>query len=434
MTNEKKDNEIPDLMEKRFTRRKLLKTAGIGSVGAFIGASGLGGILTLSDVLPASAEKNNSHENGIPFYGEHQAGITTEMQDNVYFASLDVKTSDRAELITLLKDWTKASAAMTKGDPVDDAATNDLLPPVDTGETVGLSMSNLTITFGVGPTLFTKNGKGRFGIQHKKPAELKALPKFSLDALEKKWSGGDLCIQACSDDAQVAFHAVRNLVRIARGKAVLRWAQEGFQRTKKANKKQETPRNLFGFKDGTVNPDVKNKQELNKNVWVQQDDGPNWLTNGSYLVVRRIQMFIEVWDRTTLKGQEETFGRDRKTGAPLGQSQEFEPVDFDKKDENGQYYIPDTAHIRRAHGKGKEELFRRSYSYSDGMDIQTGSFDAGLLFMCYQRNPSKQFVPIQQRLAQIDELNEYIVHRGSAVFACLPGVKKGGFIGDTLFG
>jgi deferrochelatase/peroxidase EfeB len=208
---------------------------------------------------------------------------------------------------------------MSEGKPIGELTSNEFLPPKDTGEAEGLSASNLTITFGVGPSLFVKDNRDRFGLKHKQPKELTDLPAFSLDALEEEWTGGDLCIQACADDMQVAFHAVRNLIRIARGKAVLRWAQPGFQRTKQADAKEGTPRNLFGFKDGTVNPDVKSEKQMNEHVWVQPGDGPNWLQNGSYLVVRRIQMFIEVWDRTNLKEQENTFGRYRDTGAPFGQ-------------------------------------------------------------------------------------------------------------------
>lgn len=178
---------------------------------------------------------------------------------------------------------------------------------------------------------FCKRQPRPLWIKNKQPKELVDLPAFPLDALEAEWTGGDLCIQACADDLQVAFHAVRNLIRIARGKATLKWAQTGFQRTKQADSKNETPRNLFGFKDGTVNPNVDSDKQLNQHVWVQSGDGPEWLVNGSYLVVRRIQMFIEVWDRTNLREQENTFGRYRDSGAPLGQKGEFDQLDFKHK-------------------------------------------------------------------------------------------------------
>jgi deferrochelatase/peroxidase EfeB len=414
---------------KKISRRDILKTAGVGGVGVILGASGLGGLLSISESKATTKEDHNI----VPFYGKHQSGITTKTQNHVYFVSLDATTSKKNELAQLFKDWTKAAALLTEGKAVGDLSSNEFLPPKDTGEAAGLSASNLTVTFGVGPSLFVKDNQDRFGLKAKQPIELVDLPKFPLDALEDQWSGGDLCIQACADDVQVAFHAVRNLIRIARGKAALRWAQTGFQRTKQADTKNETPRNLFGFKDGTVNPDVNDEKEMNKQVWVQPGDGPDWLVNGSYLVVRRIQMFIEVWDRSPLREQENTFGRYRDSGAPFGQKNEFDPLDLKQKNDKGQYSLPVDSHTRLSHGDGSQQILRRAFSYSDGMDIKTGSFDAGLLFLCFQRAPSKQFIPIQNRLAKMDKLNEYTSHRGSAIFACLPGTKPGGFIGETLF-
>jgi len=413
----------------KISRRDILKTAGVGGVGVILGASGLGGLLSLNEGNAATADTKDI----VPFYGKHQGGITTKTQNHVYFVSLDVTTTKKDELVKLFKDWTKAAALLSEGKAVGELSSNEFLPPKDTGEAAGLSSANLTITFGVGPSLFVKDNQDRFGLKQKQPKELVDLPKFPLDALDEAWTGGDVCIQACADDLQVAFHAVRNLIRIARGKAILRWAQTGFQRTKQADPKSETPRNLFGFKDGSANPDVKSEKQMNEHVWVQPGDGPKWLVNGSYLVVRRIQMFIEVWDRTTLKEQEKTFGRYRDSGAPLGQKEEFETLDLKKKNEQGEYSIPVDSHTRQSHGDGSQKILRRAYSYSDGMDVKTGSFDAGLLFLCFQRTPSKQFIPIQNRLAKMDKLNEYTSHRGSAIFACLPGAKQGGFIGETLF-
>jgi deferrochelatase/peroxidase EfeB len=428
--NNKNIIEESSFSEKKFSRRDILKTAGVGGVGVLIGASGLGGLLSLSE---GKAEGANNTKGIIPFYGKNQKGIATKAQNHVYFVSLDVTTTKKEDLVQLFKDWTKAAALMTEGKEIEDFSRNINLPPKDTGEASGLLPSNLTITFGVGPSLFLKDNQDRFGLRHKQPKELVDLPKFSLDALEEEWTGGDLCIQACADDLQVTFHAVRNLIRIARGKATMRWGQTGFQRSKQADPNGETPRNLFGFKDGTANSDLSGEKQMNQHVWVQPGDGPNWLVNGSYLVVRKIQMYIEVWDRTTYKEQEKTFGRDRINGAPLGQKDEFDKLNFNHKDENGQDYIPADSHVRLSHGDGSQKILRRGFSYSNGMDVKTGSLDAGLLFMGYQRKPSKQFIPIQNRLAKMDKLNEYISHRGSAIFACLPGTKQGGFIGETLF-
>ncbi|KMY51754.1 iron uptake transporter deferrochelatase/peroxidase subunit [Peribacillus loiseleuriae] len=428
----KKQDKEPAFLDKQVTRRNVLKYTGIGGLGVLLGASSLGGVFAMTKQAPSETGKADKNET-VPFYGKHQAGIITEAQNNVYFVSMDVITTKKEEVKHLFKEWTEAVALMTAGNPVGELSPNHYMPPKDTGEVMGLSPAKLTVTFGVGPSLFVLDGKDRFGLKHKQPKELVDLPKFSFDSLEKDWTGGDLCIQACADDPQVAFHAVRNLVRIARGKATIRWAQEGFQRSKQSDPKQETPRNLFGFKDGIVNPNVQDKQEMNKDIWVQPNDGPNWLEGGSYLIIRRIQMYIEVWDRSTLKDQEETFGRYRDSGAPLGQNLEMDPVDLELKDQSGKLMIPENAHVRLAKGDGKQVILRRPYSYTNGMDAKTGSFDAGLLFICFQREPSKQFIPMQQRLAKMDKLNEYTVHKGSAIFACLPGTSLGGFIGETLF-
>ncbi|WNS82290.1 iron uptake transporter deferrochelatase/peroxidase subunit [Domibacillus sp. DTU_2020_1001157_1_SI_ALB_TIR_016] len=404
-------------LKKEISRRSVLKAGGIGAAGLFIGASGAGSLLSLG----ASASEKSTGT--VSFYGTHQAGITTPAQNHLYFAALTLTTTERAEVIALFKEWTAAAAQMAEGKSIGRPAENELMPPEDTGEAAGLDASNLTMTFGVGPGFFKK-----LNVTSRQPAELKDLPSFSFDAIEEQWSGGDVCIQACADDPQVAFHAVRNLVRLARGKMQLKWTQAAFQRTKQANTENETPRNLFGFKDGTGNPDHTSKKAMSEHVWAT--DG--WMAGGTYMVVRRVQMFIEVWDRTTLKEQEATFGRHRSSGAPLGGKDEFEKIDLSKKDETGQKQILPNSHTALAHGDGSIKILRRSYSYADGLDPKTGSFDAGLLFISFQRSIQKQFVPIQTRLANSDKLNEYTIHRGSAVFACLPGVKKGGWLGETF--
>lgn len=416
-----------DVLSEPVSRRDVLKLTGVGGLGLMLGASGtwLASKTLLTD--------STNTENIIPFYGEHQAGITTPAQDFVSFVALDVVAAKRSEVKDLFRKWTEAAARMTTGRTVGEETGQALLPPTDTGEAGGLTASRLTITFGAGATFFQKDGTDRFGLRSKLPPMLAELPIFSGDQLQAEWCGGDLCIQACADDPQVAFHAVRNLIRIGRGYVTVRWMQSGFQRTNAADPKKGTPRNLLGFKDGTGNPNIKDKEKMNQVVWSQSTDRVPWMTGGSYMVVRRIQMHIEVWDRTTLQEEENTFGRHRQSGAPLGMSSEFDKLDLEKKNPDGTYVIPEDSHVRLAHGNGKIELLRRSYSYTNGLIEKTGQLDAGLLFICYQRDPRRQFVPIQARLAQSDKLNEYITHVGSAVFACFPGVRKGGYIGGTLF-
>ncbi|MRN56077.1 iron uptake transporter deferrochelatase/peroxidase subunit [Paenibacillus monticola] len=417
------------LLGKKLSRRDMLRLTGVGGLGLLLGGGGIGGIMATRGAaaqVPAAEVK----EDTIPFYGSHQAGILTPSQNFLYFASFDLTTTKLADVKKLLELWTTAAAALTSGSLIGNINDNPHLPPSDTGEAAGLTPARCTLTFGVGPSFFD----GRFGLASKRPAKLADLPAFKGDDLEPKWSGGDLCVQACADDLQVAFHAIRNLARIARGTAVLRWTQEGFQRTGGADPMGTTPRNLLGFKDGTGNPDVTNAAEMQKIVWNSSGDGPAWMNGGTYMAVRRVRLRIEIWDRSTLNDQESTFGRYRHSGAPIGAKDEFDDLNLKATDHSGKPIVPPDSHSALAHGDGTVKMLRRSYSYSSGMDLTTGQLDAGLLFISFQRDLVKQFVSIQERLSKNDRLNEYMVHTGSAVFACFPGIREGGTIGESLLG
>ncbi|MBY0121341.1 iron uptake transporter deferrochelatase/peroxidase subunit [Bacillus sp. S/N-304-OC-R1] len=414
------------ILNKAVSRRNILKAAGIGGVGLVLGATGMGGVLTAIGANPFT-DDNPTSKNKVNFYGSYQSGILTKNPKHVYFVALNCTASSKAELKELFKIWTEDSVRMMNGEMKLDSS-NTLLPPLDTGEANGLDAANLTLTFGVGPSLFEKQ---EFGLHRKKPNELKDLPHFPKDQLDPAYTGGDFCIQACADDPQVAFHAVRNLIRSARGKVTMKWSQTGFNSYPQKNGKLETPRNLFAFKDGTGNPNVDDEKEMNEVVWVQPGESKDWLTGGTYLVARKIQMHLETWDRTALKEQEATFGRHRDTGAPIGKTNEFEDMDINRTDENGNSVVPATSHVYLAR-QVKDKILRRSFSYSNGVQQGTGAFDAGLLFISFQKSP-KSFINIQNSFGRIDKLNEYISHRGSAIFACFPGVKKGSYLGSSLF-
>ncbi|MGE7434891.1 iron uptake transporter deferrochelatase/peroxidase subunit [Kitasatospora sp. NPDC001175] len=366
----------------------------------------------------------------IPFYGDHQAGIATPVQDRLHFAAFDVTTTSRDALVRMLKEWTKAAAAMTGGREVGTGTAGALpeAPPADTGEALGLPASRLTLTIGFGPGLFEKDGVDRFGLKARRPDALVELPRFPGDNLDPARSGGDLCIQACADDPQVAVHAIRNLARIAMGTASIRWSQLGFGKTSSTTPEAQTPRNMMGFKDGTHNIAGTDRAALDKHVWAAPGDGPDWMTGGSYLVARRIRMHIETWDRASLGDQEDTFGRTKAEGAPYGGQHERDTPDLAA--------MPEKSHVRLAHPDSNDGLMilRRGFSFTDGTD-GLGRLDAGLFFLAYQRDTRKAFVPLQQKLASRDALNEYIQHVGSAHFACPPGIRKPGeWWGQALFG
>ncbi|MFJ7899091.1 iron uptake transporter deferrochelatase/peroxidase subunit [Streptomyces sp. NPDC096198] len=395
------------------SRRALL---GWGGAGLALGAAAAGGAVAMTrtgdDMDPTAADTGAA----VAFHGTHQAGIATPVQDRLHFAAFDVKTDDRDEFVQMLKDWTAAARRMTAGRAIGDGAYGGLAeaPPDDTGEALGLKPSRLPLTIGFGPSFFEK-----FGLDKRRPDALVDLPAFAGDDLEASRTGGDLCIQACADDPQVAVHAIRNLARIGFGKVAIRWSQLGFGKTSSTTPGAQTPRNLMGFKDGTRNIAGTETDRLKKFVWVGDGDGGHdaaWMTGGSYLVARRIRMHIEPWDRTSLQEQEDVFGRDKGEGAPVGKAKEHD-APFLKA------MKPD-AHVRLAHpdSNGGITILRRGYSFTDGTD-GLGRLDAGLFFLAYQRDPRKGFIPLQRRLSASDALNEYIQHVGSAVFAVPPGVR-----------
>ena len=410
-----------------LSRRRLLASAGIGAAGIGLGAGGY--IVGHNDAEAAEAEGTGV----VPFHGEHQAGIATPVQDRLHFAAFDLETESKAELRELMQAWTTAAAEMAAGRMIGTAAGNreELAPPDDTGEAVGLAASNLTITFGFGPGLFDRPG---LGLASLRPAALKPLPALPGDQLNELESGGDICVQACADDPQVVFHAVRNLARIGRGTVTMRWSQLGFGRTSSTSRGQETPRNLFGMKDGTANIKAEDATAMDEFVWV--DSGPAWMRGGSYLVSRRIRMNLEVWDRSSLRDQEETIGRRKYSGAPLGGEDEFEPLPLDQTGADGRPVIPVDSHARLAspHENGGVQILRRGYSFTDGVDQSLGELEAGLFFIAFQRDPEKQFVVLQRRLGVHDALNEYIKHVGSALFAVPGGTRPGGYVGEALLG
>ena len=427
MSDDDQDSRGPFL-----TRRGLLGAAGVGALVTAGGAGYFARASTESETTPTYVN------DVVPFRGEHQAGIVTPVQDRLHFAAFDVTTDEREDLVSLLRDWTAAAEAMTGGREVGTygaVAGPAQAPPEDTGEALGLPAARLTLTIGFGRSLFVDaQGRDRFGLADQLPPALEPLPHFAFDEIRDDISGGDIAIQACSDDPQVAVHAIRNLARIGFGRASVRCSQLGFGRTSSTSTAQATSRNLMGFKDGTRNIKAEDEAALRDWVWVRSGDGPEWMAGGSYLVTRKIMMRIETWDREPLRGQEEIIGRVKGTGAPLSGGDEFTEPDFAARKPSGALAIPKVAHVRLAHPDqhGGARLLRRGYNFVDGT-TDLGQLAAGLFFIAYQRDPHRQFVPIQQALAT-DVLNEYIVHVSSGLFACPPGLVAGDeFWGAALF-
>lgn len=413
-----------------LSRRGLLGLAvGAGAAGLAVGTgAGLAGGVALG-----RARERDARDAAVAGGGIHQPGITTPVQDHLHFAAFDMMArTTRDDLASLLQDWTYAATRMMQGLEV--SATGAVggspeAPPDDTGEALGLPASNLTITFGFGPSLFDD----RFGLAAERPPGLERLPAFLGDDLDPERSDGDLCIQACADDPQVAVHAIRNLSRIAFGRARIRWSQLGFGRTSKTTSAQATPRNLFGFKDGTANILADDTAALEANVWVSADEGPAWLAGGSYLVARRIAMLIETWDRVRLSEQDRIIGRDKGAGAPLSGGDEFTAPDFAATDGTGTPRIDVQSHVRRAHPatNGGIRILRRGYNFVDG-NTDLGRLNAGLFFLSFQRSPDR-YITLQRSLST-DAMNEYIRHVGSGLWAVPPAPSAGQSVGAGLLG
>ncbi|KKC46565.1 deferrochelatase [Paenibacillus sp. D9] len=397
----------------KVSRRDFLKLSAVAGAALALGGGGAGAVLSALGQKKASAEASQE----TAFYGPNQAGIATPQQTYMYLASFRILDIGRAGLIAMLKEWTRFSDLSASGG-YRQSSGNGLLPPADTGETMDLGAAGLTITYGFGTSFFLDRGSDRFGIASRKPLYLEEIPRMPKDHIEEGFKGGDIVVQICANDQQVAFHALRNLIRLATGSAVVNWTEEGFISAPEG----KTPRNLFGFKDGTANSLHQTPQGYDEVLWAGTEE-PDWMKGGSYLAYRKIRMLLEVWDRSSLQAQEDTFGRSKDSGAAYGSKGEFDPV---VKAE-----LPADSHVRLAKDSG-QSIHRRAYSYTGAIDSRTGQLDAGLLFLSYQRNPSKQFIPMLRMMQSRDKLNEYTQHIASAMYACPGGIREGQYIGQAL--
>lgn len=402
-------------LPRRVTRRTALK----GTTAAAAAA--------LASTLVASGSQADTR---YAFHGTHQAGVTTPIQDHLAFATFDVTDATRAQLVALLRTWSDAAARYVEGAELASAA-DPYLPPTDTGETIGLSAAGLSLTFGFGPSLFDD----RFGLARRRPTALIDLPPFPGDDLDPLRSGGDLCVQACANDPVVAFHAVRNLARLGLGTVALRYLQLGSGRTSTSSASETTPRNLLGFKDGTNNLKADSSSAMDEHVWVDDASDQPWMVGGTYLVARRVRTHLEDWSSQALTTQEMTIGRFRDSGAPLTGRREHDPLRLNAVDHFGLPVIPATAHVRVAAPVNNDgaRILRRGFNFTDGVDPVTGELDAGLMFLCFQKDPARQFVTLQNNLALQDALSNYVTHTGSGIFACPPGAPRGTWIGSQLF-
>ncbi|MER6329031.1 iron uptake transporter deferrochelatase/peroxidase subunit [Streptomyces sp. NPDC001034] len=397
------------------SRRTLLGTAGATGLvlGAAAGAAGYA-------AAPAPATPLTSvGSDRAMFHVKHQPGITEALQACGHLIAFDLAAgAGRKEAAALLRRWSTTAERLMAGEPA---------PHDDTDVSRDAGPSSLTVTFGFGRSFFA-----RTGLEKQRPAALDPLPDFSSDRLDKARGEGDLWVQIGANDALVAFHALRAIQKDAGAAARVRWQMNGFNRAPGATARPMTARNLMGQIDGTRNPKPTDAA-FEKQIFVPASGEPAWMANGSYAVVRRIRMLLDDWEKLSVSAQEQVIGRRKTDGAPLTGGHETTPMDLEKADAKGDYVIALNAHARitRPDKNGGAAMLRRPFSYHDGIDAD-GTPDAGLLFVCWQADPLRGFVPVQRKLDRGDALSRFIRHEASGLFAVPGGAGKGEYVGQRL--
>ncbi|MFC4335967.1 Dyp-type peroxidase [Salininema proteolyticum] len=396
--------------DKGISRRGLIAAGAFGVAGG--AALGVGGTaLALDAERPDSGPEVGTAT--VPFYGEHQAGVETPPPAHGLFFALDLKKgTDADRFARIMRLLTDDAARLTQG----------RAPLADTEPELAELPSNLTVTFGFGPSLFAKLGR-----EDAMPENFAGLPAYeSIDRLEDRWSGGDLLVQVCADDLMAVAHAQRMLLKDSRSFLGVRWVQRGFRNSAGVVEPEKTQRNVMGQLDGSANP-RPGSEEFRETVWA---GGSGPFAGGTTLALRRIRVDLETWDKLDVGSKEVHVGRRLADGAPLTGGKESDDPDLEAK-ENGLEVISPNAHVRRSTAPDGRKIYRRAYNYDDGPTSE-GTSETGLLFASYQAD-LEQFTVIQERLAESDLLNNYTTPVGSAVFAIPPGCEEGGWAGETLF-
>ncbi|HEU5269284.1 MAG TPA: Dyp-type peroxidase [Jatrophihabitans sp.] len=409
-----------------INRRTFLRGAGLGTA---LAAAGTLGATQAEPAVAADRGPVDPTTIAVPFLGANQAGIYRPevLQPAACFASFRVLSRNADELRGLLQTLTNRISSLSEGSLLNGTPPRETEVPSSDSGVLGVAAppDQLTVTLGLGSGLFTD----RFGLADKKPRGLAPMRVFPTDTPDPDWTGGDLILQLCSLSPDAVHHALRDLTRATRSQLQLEWKITGFH---SGPRPTGAPRNLFGYKDGIVNP-----AEDENLVWITPDSGqPAWAVGGTFMVVRLIRMLVEFWDRIGIPEQNAIIGRNRDNGAPLDGADETDLPDY-AADPDGKL-IPLDAHIRLANPRTPEtdrsRILRRGYNYElAGMD-RNGNSETGLIFCSFQQDIQDQFEATQLRLLN-EPMTDYIQPFGGGYFIVLPGVPDfGGYLGDTLFG
>lgn len=401
---------------------------------AFLGSAALGSAALGAVALAACTSDDEPRGPGpgrrVSFLGSHQPGIDTPAARFGLLAAFNLVHEDRARLAKSLHDLTDEARGLMEARLPERRDT--AYPPTETG-ILGPDgrTDGLAVTVSVGASLFDD----RFGLGDRQPRELVRMPFLSNDRLDPAQSHGDLLLALSADQPDVLLHALRQLMRRTRDNLVLHWMLDGYNRPDAKPVPGRTDnRNLLGFKDGTANLDITDKALMDELIFVGADDGePAWAVGGSYQAVRIIRMFVEFWDRTPLNEQQKIIGRNKTSGAPLGQDRESDDPGY-AEDPTGRH-VPLDAHIRMANPRTSEtagsRILRRGFNFSRGFD-NAGRLDQGLAFVSYQKSLTRGFLAVQARLKG-EPLEEYILPVGGGFFFALPGVtSEDAWLGQQL--
>ncbi len=406
--------------EPHLTRRQWLTSAAVIGGTAVAGGS-LGGILHHSQggTTPGSTSDEPTGDVFFghvrePFYGPHQAGITSAIQAHASYLGFTFHPHATAtDVVRTLRILTHDAALLTQGKGA----------LADTEPELAHTPARLTVTVGFGPEFFD-----RAGIPHLRPPHLAQLPSYRIDRLDPAYGQTDLLLLIHGDDPTSITHAARVHTRQIRSFAQRAWTQHGFSYARGTHPQGTTMRNLMGQVDGTH---TAHTQAHDEHVWLRDSDGDRHV-GATTFVLRRIAMTLDTWDEVDRPGREDALGRRMSNGAPLTGTAEHDPPDFEARNDRGFPVIAPYAHIRRAHHPDPTvRIYRRAYNFNDP-PTPDNPHTTGLLFGSFQRSIPNQYLPIQNRLAELDALNEWTIPVGSAVYYIPPGVREGQFLGEQL--
>jgi deferrochelatase/peroxidase EfeB len=125
----------------------------------------------------------------VPFHGRYQAGIRPASAPQSAVISFNATADGRAELTELFRTITDRARFLTAGGTPPPVGIGGA--PSDSG-VLGPTVvpDGLTVTLGVGPTLFDD----RYGLASRLPARLTPMTSFPDDDLDPAQTGGDLVL------------------------------------------------------------------------------------------------------------------------------------------------------------------------------------------------------------------------------------------------